>query len=89
MNRSHTLPAAVWPTLTEQALALISDEQFAQAGVWSLQHVRMDLPLALAQAPQSAHQRLRGWLDSQRLPYLLTGARREDVALYLEFQKIP
>lgn len=88
MNRSHKLPANTWQTLTEQLIALVSDEQFAQAGVWRLWHVRIDLPLALAQVPPTAHLPLRDWLAGQQLPYLITGARRDDVAVHLAFQKI-
>lgn len=43
MNRSHALPATNWPALTEQVVALVSDEQFAQAGVWRMRHVRVEI----------------------------------------------
>lgn len=87
MRQTHTLPAAPWPQLTNQAIALISDAQFAQAGAWHLQHLRLDLPMPLAIAPSAAHHSLRVWLSKQNVRYTFTGAHRPDVALHFEFSK--
>ena len=79
-------------------IARISDAQFEQAGVWQLQHVRLDLPLAMtlnvalssasgtapAQTPWAA---LCRWLTLQDLPYQIAAARRDDIAVQLEFAR--
>lgn len=89
MKLSFDLPATPWPALCTALGATIGNAQFAQAGVWQLQHVRIDLPLALAQVPPNAHQNLRTWLNHQGLTYLITGASRTCIAVSLEFSKYP
>ncbi len=87
MLRSVTVNPGTWAQITRDAQALIADQRFAQSGAWRLSHVRIDLPLALAQAPAQEHRRLRSWLSEQVPAFLITGARRDDVALHLDFQK--
>ena len=90
MNRTITLPVSSWPELTQTLTARISDAQFEQAGVWQLQHVRLDLPLALVQGPRAAQTpwaALCHWLTRQNLPFQIAGARRDDIALQLEFAR--
>jgi hypothetical protein len=87
MQQNIPLDAIEWTSLCTQVCATINDARFVQAGAWHLNYVRIDLPLSLAQAPQTAHQTLRDWFKQQTLPYLITGARRTNVLISLDFSK--
>jgi hypothetical protein len=89
MRRTLNIPFLPAEELTMALHAHISDAQFRQAGVWQLRSVRIDLPLQVAQTalPTSQPwQRLCKWLQQQALQYQITGAKRVDVALHLEFE---
>lgn len=89
MRRTITLPIAPDLPLTQTLHAHISDAQFQQAGVWQLHRVRIDLPLAIAQAARLEALpwlRLCQWLRQQGLTFQITGARRPDLGLHLEFE---
>jgi hypothetical protein len=87
LEATDTKQAADIPALTQRIISQLGDAQFAQAGIWQLSYVRIDLPLHIASAPKQAFERLQAWLSNQGLAYQITGAKRTSALLHLEFER--
>jgi hypothetical protein len=90
MRKTLGLPLTPDVALTQALHTHISNAQFDQAGVWQLQRVRIDLPLALAQnvrLDELPWCRLCQWLAQQALVYQIAGVNRADIGLQLDFEK--